>query len=277
MREKPLRLRWLAQGVQWLLLLCCAVLGVALVLRWQRLQHPTHAQPPPSSMMSDIIALYHEKLPSNDENMLRPVTGKEVVRGDTARKVIALTFDDGPYLEITPQLLAVLKWYRVPATFFLVGVRVDEHPDIVRAEAQAGHLLANHSYHHDRLLHVSPTDFQLEIRSCQQAVERVAGRIPRYFRPPGGKYDAQVAQAADRAGCRVVLWTLSPGDYQRPDPRDITARVLAGLKPGAIILLHDGVQQTVDALPIIIEEARARGYRFVTLDDLLGAEVGRQE
>ena len=136
--------------------------------------------------------------------------------GDRERKEIALTFDDGPHPGYTPQLLAVLKQYKVPATFFLVGEMAERAPNLVRDEIAQGDSVGNHTYHHVSLVKITPDEAAAEIRACDLVLQSITGKTVHLFRPPGGVYDPAVAREAAAQGYTTVLWTDDPGDYASP-------------------------------------------------------------
>lgn len=193
----------------------------------------------------------------------------KLMHGDRSIKQVALTFDDGPHPAYTPKILAILNRFNVKATFFLVGEMAEKYPDLVRAEVAAGHSIANHTYHHVNLLRIPPGAVATEIQACGDVLQAIAGRSIRLFRPPGGDYNRQVAEVAEALGYTTVLWTDDPGDYANPGKRTIEQRVLRAIGNGGIILVHDGIQQTVDVLPTIIRYLKRNGYQFVTVDEML--------
>ena len=190
-------------------------------------------------------------------------------RGNRARKEIALTFDDGPHPGYTERLLSVLAAYHVPATFFVVGEMAERAPGLIREEIADGHSVGNHTYHHVSLVKVTEEQAAAEIKACGLVLESITGKSPRLFRPPGGKYDAAVARAAAAQGYTTVLWTDDPGDYANPGVATIEERTIGTAHNGGILLLHDGVQETIDALPTILTSLRADGYTFVTAEQLI--------
>jgi peptidoglycan/xylan/chitin deacetylase (PgdA/CDA1 family) len=192
----------------------------------------------------------------------------KLMHGDPRAKVVALTFDDGPHPAYTPQLLAILKKYKVKATFFVIGKMVEQYPDLVRAEDAAGNLVGNHTYHHVNLKRVPLDEIAIEWQACNAAVKSVIHKEMAYCRPPGGDYDLDVITAAMDSGLTTVLWTDDPGDYASPGDKAIEKRVLNRISNGGIILLHDGVQQTVDVLPQIIESLQRRGFKFQTAEEM---------
>ena len=193
---------------------------------------------------------------------------RKISRGNPNDKAIALTFDDGPHPKWTPQLLALLKNYNVKVTFFVVGKMAERYPNLITAEQDAGHLLANHTYHHVNLKKLTDEEIRIEFLACSDVLEAITHKRPMFCRPPGGDYDSEVIEAAADVGLTTVLWTDDPKDYMKPDETTLKERILKRIGNGGIILLHDGIPQTYDILPIIIEDLRARGFRFVTVREL---------
>ncbi len=197
----------------------------------------------------------------------------KLFRGDPATKSVALTFDDGPHPAYTPQILAILERYNIKATFFVVGEMAQKYPDLIRAENAAGHVLGNHTYHHVNLAKIPLAEITTEWQACQDVVKSITGRRMRFCRPPGGDYDADVITAAMATGLTTVLWTDDPGDYASPGAGVIEKRVLKRIHSGGIILLHDGVQQTLEVLPTIIQVLQKKGLKFVTIPEMYAATV----
>ncbi len=190
----------------------------------------------------------------------------------SGERTVALTFDDGPDPIYTPHILDVLARYDVKATFFVVGRHVDAYPELIRRIVAAGHAVGSHGYSHTILRGVWPGEIATELRQTDAALWSAAGIRTHLFRHPGGMQGAFLPFVAEAGGWRVVVWSVDPRDYSQPGPGEIARRVLDGAHPGAIVLLHDGSphgdqsrQQTVTALPAILEGLRARGYRFVPL------------
>lgn len=182
---------------------------------------------------------------------------------------VALTFDDGPWPHTTAQILAILRQRRAPASFFVVGRQVQRYPELVRRELAAGMAVGTHSYSHPQPFDRLPVARLREEITRGRATLEPLGVRPVGFRPPGGAASATVVAAAERLGYRTVLWTLDPIDW-RPGvtPEQIVGRVLAGARPGTIVLLHDGGgdrSATVAALPAIIDGLRRLGLTLTTL------------
>jgi len=197
-------------------------------------------------------------------------------RGSRQKRQVILTFDDGPHPIYTKEILAILARYKVKATFFLVGEMAERHPELVRAEVAGGHTVANHTYHHVNLTKIPVGYIATEIEACDDVLTSITHKPVRLFRPPGGDYNSTVAKVCEALNHTMVLWTDNPRDYLRPNASIIKRRVLSKISAGGIILIHDGVQQTVDALPHILEALKSKGYQIVTVDEML-KENGRKQ
>jgi len=210
-------------------------------------------------------------LTRNSDALVREVLIEHnaVFHGNQALKQIALTFDDGPHPGFTPQILAILQQYNVKASFFLVGMKAMQAPDLVRAIFDAGHGIGNHTFHHPRLPTISPQEMAQELRLCGEALQAITGEYPHYFRPPGGRVDAEVLKVAESRGYSTIMWSISPADIKHTSPERILQIVTKQAHNGAIILLHDGVPETIAVLPQLIIALKAKGYQFVTIDTLL--------
>ena len=189
-------------------------------------------------------------------------------RSWVSAREVALTFDDGPS-SYTPQILAVLMRFAVPATFFAIGSEVEARPDLVRAEVAVGMAVGDHSWDHADLTKLPPAAIESELGRAADVIATVTGRRPECFRPPYGATNASVAEAGSRLGLTQILWNVDPSDYLRPGASVIVSRVLGqATGRGLVIGIHDGGgdrSQTVAALAGIIEGLRARGYTFVRL------------
>lgn len=195
----------------------------------------------------------------------------KILRGDTRRPQIALTFDDGPHPVYTLQLLDILRRTHTPATFFVVGEQVEKNPGLVRLEVAEGNEVGDHTYDHVNLTLIPPELVAYEVSRCDAAITKATGAPVRFFRPPGGEYNGEVLREAARHGYITTLWTNDAGDFTKPSSSVIVTRTVSHLENGAIILLHDGIPETVEALPGIINAARQRGYQFVTISQLAHA------
>ncbi|GGQ05186.1 polysaccharide deacetylase family protein [Streptomyces roseolilacinus] len=190
-------------------------------------------------------------------------------RRDTPRA--ALTFDDGPDPVHTRRILGILDRYGVRATFFCVGHHVAALPDEVRRIAAAGHELGNHSWSHPFLPDLTPEQLREQLDRTAEAVARVTGGAPRWFRPPYGGLDPEVLATLAEHPTTLALWDVDSRDWARPGPERIAATVLGAAGPGSVVLMHEGGgdrDQTVRALPAIIEGLLARGLELVPVGEL---------
>ena len=188
--------------------------------------------------------------------------------GTRVERVLALTFDDGPHPTTTPKLLQILKDENTVATFFVVGFMAEEHPELVWEINQNGHTVANHSYSHATLSRMTAHEVMTEYRATNAVIKKITGVEPRYCRPPGGKFNIGVLRVSAQLGLTTTLWTNDPADYATSNPEILYTKLMSRLAPGCIVMLHDGPQSTINALPRFIQSAKAAGYRFVTLDEL---------
>ncbi len=197
-------------------------------------------------------------------------------RGRTDQRNVAITIDDGPHPLIIPLMLAVLDHYDVKATFFVVGHKAEQYPGLVREIAQAGHELGNHTYWHRRMSELPLEEARAELRSCSAVVGALTGQQMYFIRPPGGDYSEASLQAIAESGLTVALWTHNTGDWRKVSPRQIADRALAGIEPGAIILMHDGDLSSVRALKLIIEGLLERNLQPVCLSEIAGNGAARE-
>jgi peptidoglycan/xylan/chitin deacetylase (PgdA/CDA1 family) len=191
---------------------------------------------------------------------------------------IALTFDDGPDPFYTPQILAILEHYKIKATFFCIGWKVENYPDLVRQEQKAGNVVGNHTWSHPYLSRLSDPEIVSQLTSTSDAIYKVIGVRPTFFRPPFGDFNGAVLTRVYHLGMITVLWNDSPADWLRQGVDVILNRTLTRAGDGAIILLHDGGgdrSQTVAALPFIIEGLQQRGFQLVTLQQLVDDMPGK--
>ena len=192
------------------------------------------------------------------------------------RKVIALTFDDGPDEGKTPAILDLLKQYDARATFFVVGSRAEKFPDIVKRELEEGHDVGNHTFHHPSFHRISPKKALSEIEQAQDSIVQATGIEAHLFRPPGGSYTDSLVKIYKEKGLKMILWSWHQDtlDWRKPGVQRIVKKVLRNARNGDIVLMHDYVYkstQTVEALKIILPELKKRGFTFITVSELLAA------
>jgi len=198
--------------------------------------------------------------------------------GDRESSMVALTFDDAPFADTLPALLALLRAENVKATFFLIGQYVERHPELARAIVADGHEVGNHSYSHRDLQRASPTLVEKEIAATQKLIHEVIGTTSTFFRPPFGNVSDEVKRICQREGISIVCWNVDPADWRKDTTRDSVVRnVLENATSGSIVLLHATQRKTIEALVEIIPILRQRGFQLVKLSDLLRDRAHREE
>lgn len=195
-----------------------------------------------------------------------------------ARNEIALTIDDGPDPAVTPQVLDLLDRYAARATFFCIGDRAVQYPDLCRQIVQRGHGVENHSQRHSHDFSLlGPSQLMVELQAAQHSLATASGERPQFFRAPAGLRNLFLEPALARLGLRLATWSARGFDTRDSDPERVKQRLLSGLRPGAILLLHDGhaartpqgVPVILEVLPALLESAAAAGLRAVTLRQAL--------
>lgn len=201
-------------------------------------------------------------------------------QGRTDTSSVALTFDDGPSAD-TDLILNVLAEHRVPATFFMIGHQVEQHPQVARRVIAEGHEIGNHSYSHPIYLFRSPRETYRQLGRTQEVIAETTGVRPLFSRPPCGVRTPAYFSAAREMNLRTVQWSVAGFDWKRIGAGTIAHNVLKDVSAGSIILLHDGDSalqrdriQTVRSLPLIIKGLRKRGLNIAPLSQLLGFKVG---
>jgi peptidoglycan/xylan/chitin deacetylase (PgdA/CDA1 family) len=202
--------------------------------------------------------------------------GQLTYHGPRDRMEVALTFDDGPNSAFTLDVARVLEEHGARGTFFLVGKAVAKEPEVAAELLARGHIAGNHSYNHGAFSYLDPT--YPELMQTQRTIEQELGVCPALFRPPHGTHTPFMSHIVNDHGLHLVTWDVSAKDWVEDDPVRLARNILAKVKPGSIILLHDGIDGTppvdrsvvVKALPAILEGLKARGLAPVTLDKLLG-------
>jgi peptidoglycan/xylan/chitin deacetylase (PgdA/CDA1 family) len=186
-------------------------------------------------------------------------------------KLIALTFDDGPYPVDTPLLLDALSDLHVPATFFLIGRDGEQYPELVRRIAAGGNEIADHTLTHPNLDQIDPAAVKREFDDAARLLSAIVPdpALRTMVRPPHGRYNEATVHVAQAGGYDVVLWTDDPGDWRSVSADTISAHVLRFATAPEILLLHSGRRATIDALPGLVARFRAAGYQFLTVGQLL--------
>ena len=186
------------------------------------------------------------------------------------RRVLALTFDDGPHPSLTPKLLDILRGQGVRATFFVTGQNVKRYPEIARRIVSEGHEIANHTWSHPNLTQLGSTSLRREMDKTTEAIVQATERKPIIMRPPYGAINSRVRQVMLRDyDFDVIMWSVDPEDWRRPGPSVIRKRLVDGATPGGILLAHDIQPGTIKAMPQTITDLKAQGYGFVTVSQLV--------
>ncbi|WCR29631.1 polysaccharide deacetylase family protein [Paenibacillus thiaminolyticus] len=202
-----------------------------------------------------------------------------ILHGPGTKREIALSFDDAPDDNFTPKVLDVLKSEGVKATFFVVGNRIEKHPDIVKRIVEEGHILGNHSYNHANLPKLSDAEFRDQIMKTDQLIREHTGYTPNIVRPPYGNISENQIKWLASQKKKVTNWNVDSLDWKGLDAEEVKTNVLAHVSPGAIILQHSAggtgqdLSGTVLALPDIIRTLKNDGVKLVTIPELLDLNV----
>lgn len=202
----------------------------------------------------------------------------EAVKLTSQEKVIALTFDDGPYPEYTPPILDILKKNNIKGTFFWIGQNLKAFPELGKQVVAEGHAIGNHTWHH-WYKNMSAAVAAREIEDTTELIYKTTGVRTSLFRPPGGYLYNGVADYAKKKNYLVAMWSADSSDYSRPGVDKLVNNVMRNAKPGGMVLMHDGGGNrvnTVKALPIIINKLRQQGYKFVTVSELFELQEKEQ-
>ena len=184
---------------------------------------------------------------------------------------IAMTFDDGPSAALTPKLLDLLAAHHIKATFFVIGENVAEFPEIVARAAREGHEIASHSWSHPNLAKMSQESVRSQLQRTDDAIKSATGKSPTLLRPPYGSItEREKRWIHDEFGYDIILWDVDPLDWKRPGPAVVRNRILKETRPGSIVLSHDIHPGTVEAMPSTFDQLEAKGFKFVTVSELLG-------
>lgn len=187
----------------------------------------------------------------------------------TDEKKIAISFDAAWGNEETQALIDILKQYNVKTTFFVVGAWVDKYPESVKALAAAGHEVCNHSDSHPHMPKLSQEEMKKQIVSCNEKVKAITGTSPLLFRPPYGDYDNNVISTVNGLKMYPIQWDVDSLDWKNPTPQQIEERVTSKVKPGSIVLFHNGAKNTPAALPGVLKTLQSQGYSIVPVSQLI--------
>jgi peptidoglycan/xylan/chitin deacetylase (PgdA/CDA1 family) len=215
------------------------------------------------SDFKDAASLLHNLRSEINQNI-----GAEIAQGPRSSKEIAFTFDDGPN-ERTQYLLALLAKLHISATFFVVGFRAEEQPELIRAMVAGGHEVENHSYTHTRFNTLNTPQIEEELSKTSAIIRAITGKPSIYFRPPGGHAGPQTIRAAEKLGLTGIFWTALCSPYEGARSPELAGYVIRSASNGGIVLMHNGEPGEMSALPEIVSALRAKGFKFVTISELL--------
>ena len=195
---------------------------------------------------------------------------KIICSANTDKKEIAISFDDGPATNYTPEILQILNNEQVKATFFCIGNRIASNENILKQIKEEGHIIGNHSYSHHFWFDMFSAKKMLDdMKQMDEEMQRVIGLKPKLFRPPYGVTNPNLKKAIIKGDYTPVGWSVRSMDTVIKDEKKLLPKINAGIKPGAVFLFHDTSKTTVNILPEFIQEVKKRGYEIVPLDKML--------
>ena len=219
----------------------------------------------------------HASLPPQTPPALTPSLKYSYTSCNVEGPYIAITFDDGPSAQLTPRLLDILKERGIRATFFVVGRNVAEYPDIVRRMDSEGHEIANHSWSHPALTQMGTEGLRKQIENTNDAIEKITGKRPSLMRPPYGATSSTLNRRfTEDYRLKVILWSVDPLDWKYRNANRVYSSITQNTQPGSIILAHDIHATTVAAMPSTLDALTAKGYKFVTVSELISRELPAQ-
>jgi peptidoglycan/xylan/chitin deacetylase (PgdA/CDA1 family) len=197
-------------------------------------------------------------------------------QGNPKQTALALSFDDGPDLKYTPKILDILKKYKVKATFFVVGALVQKYPATFHRIIREGHAVGNHGYQHLKICELTPDKARYQLTKNQEIITKNGGPRQLIFRPPYGALDPASINLINKQGYQIILWTIDSFDWRGLKKQQVITNVVPHINHGYIVLQHSASESkledltgSIEALPEIIKSAKSRGYRFITIPELL--------
>jgi peptidoglycan-N-acetylglucosamine deacetylase len=191
----------------------------------------------------------------------------------TSKKVVAITFDDGPNPVYTPQVLEIFSKAKGKATFFMIGEQMRNHPEVVKLVTDQGHEIGNHTFTHPKLSQLSIHDCLNEIEETEKLIEKMAGRKPVIFRPPYFDYNQDTVSLLQKKRYPMIgALNLEAQDWEQPGVEHIVQKSREAVKDGSILIFHDGYgdrSQTIEAVQLLVSELTSQGYQLVTVSELL--------
>ena len=192
-----------------------------------------------------------------------------IYRVERADNKIAVTFDVAWENSNTDELLDILNEYDAKATFFITGDWCDRYPDDVKKFADAGHEIENHSDQHPHVEGINVNDLINDTRECSRKIKMITGKEPVLYRAPYGEYDDSLLTTLEGMGLKTIQWDVDSVDWNKPTAEQITKKVLENTKSGSILLFHNDLQNTTEALPNVLKGLKEKGFEFVTVDELI--------
>ena len=216
-----------------------------------------------------ITSLFLAHLVYSSASICSQAYVKAYCKGATSDKKMAITFDDGPHAEITPQVLDILDEFNAKVTFFCIGSQIEKNKDLLKQIDQKGHLIGNHSYSHEFWFDLYPSSkMQKDIEKTNGLIFEVTGKRPKLFRPPYGVTNPSLKKAVKDLNFYTIGWSIRSFDTVKHIKKTLF-RLKTKLKPGAIILFHDNREQITEILNDFLPYAMAEGYEIVPLNELL--------
>ena len=216
------------------------------------------------AMIGTILSVRGMSVKTSTQNKLLPIYNVQ-----TDEKKIAISFDAAWGNEDTQNLIDIMKKYNVKATFFLVGQWVDKYPESVKALADAGHSIQNHSNTHPYLSKISESEIISQLENCNEKAQKITGKRPTLIRPPYGDYNNTVIKTIKGINMYPIQWSIDSLDWKGISATEIYNRVVPKIENGSIVLFHNAAEHTPEALPSIIEKLQSDGYKFVTIEELI--------
>lgn len=220
-----------------------------------------------------IISREYVYLSEAEKKEIKQIKKQPIIyKGSNHSKKVALTFDDGPDIEVTQKILKILREKQVPATFFVTGKMVQAYPHMLKQIYEDGHVIGNHSWSHPQLTKISSKEVERELKRTNEIIEKVIGKKVRLFRPPYGATNANVQKLIREKGLLIINWSVDTNDWRGNSGAEIEQIVKQQVSHGGIILQHNAgnkLQGTIDALPKIINFLKNQDYQLVTVDQLL--------
>ncbi len=251
------------------IILTSLVFAIAVIAGgWRVFRHESDLKP---AVVTPAMNVHDEFSNDLSARTYRVLHGSLAQNAETRPKLIALTFDDGPYPVFTPLLLDELRELHVPATFFLIGRDAEQWPDLVRRIESDGNEIADHTYSHPNLDQETPDEVRGEVLRGRDVLWSLVhdSSIRSLMRPPHGRYTESTLRTVQDLGYQVVLWTYDSGDWRTITTEQIADKMFEGATAPDLVLLHNGKLATIEALPEVVKRFRKAGYEFVTAGELL--------